>query len=196
MRAFVAALVSACSVGLAACDSAEDPPRDVPIESIEAEVIDVICNALSACDCDPMRSFYPSSAQCRETTNALADQIRLSRDELGLTWDSACLGVVLDRIDDAGCDGTLGESEEDECAPPCYYLHGDLQAGDPCSFSDQFVSDCAQGLLCQQGQCAAPCDTNNDAFAGNGEECIERPCQEGLLCNYEVGRCELLPKIG
>lgn len=118
-----------------------------------------------------------------------------------LTYDATCFAAMTTRIEEYGCYWADGEMPlcESFCAP----LHGDQPEGEPCQADaeeDGLVSNCAQGLYCLDGRCAAPCA----ALSGRreGETCANEmsgpydDCATGLLCSWASGKCEAAPGLG
>jgi hypothetical protein len=186
---------------LTSCDSASSPPREVPLEEIEAQVGEVVCGPQFECGCDN-GTFYESAAMCRDVAAALANDVRQTASENGLTWDPTCLGAQLDLIADAGCSATFGDEaqpdDDAECVPPCNILHGDRTLGASCEYAGSNASNCAQGLSCNGSLCIDPCaeDGTPNGAAGLGQSCFDLPCEEGLQCDWENDRCIALPEVG
>jgi hypothetical protein len=176
------------------CDS-EPPPREVPLAQVESEVIAVVCDQMFSCDC-PNGRFYESKAQCEDTTRTLADQLRDVAGTENLTWDPSCLGRTLDVIDAAGCDAAFDVEQADACAPPCYYLHGTADVGEPCQISGSFASDCQQGLTCNGSTCVEPCADGPTGPGGDVGDSCDEGCKQGLYCDGIDFTCRTLPKKG
>jgi hypothetical protein len=189
----------AAAAAVAACDPSTHstpPPRSVGLNEIEAQIAEVVCDLQFECVC-PEDTFYQSAAQCRETTATLAESIRLTAMQNNLTWDRSCLGAVLDIIDAAGCDPSLGQDGGQECTPPCNYLYGMQTVGSPCRYIGSNSSDCAQGLQCQGRSCVDPCVGDDGTEAGEGQSCADTGiCAEGLFCDWNVALCAAIPHAG
>jgi hypothetical protein len=187
-------------VVLSACDSAT-PPKQVPLAAVEDETIAIVCDAMTECSCDAQ-----PAGQCRDFVSTIAADIRSTANEFGLTWDPACLGYVLDRIDATGCGAALDVEPFDECSPVCNYLHGTRAVGDTCELasydyvqgfpSHGGITDCMQGLVCAGGVCVEPCSAApNDPGGDVGQTC-DNGCRDGLGCDWEANVCQKLPGAG
>jgi hypothetical protein len=103
------------------------------------------------------------------------------------------------------------EVEETDCKDICFLYHGDMTAGQACSYyaGGGFYSNCAQGLICNGTKCVNPCkvddpfDQNPEETLGNGETCrgsdglILGECAEGLYCDSGyTDTCRPLPLEG
>ncbi len=197
IRGWFAAACVLCAPALA-CDSADPPPRRVPLAEIEVQVGNVICGPQFSCGCPSEQLFYESEAQCRDVARTLANDLRSTISDNNLQWDPLCLGANLQIIEAAGCDPSFAVEEpddDDECVAPCNMVHGDKTAGQPCQWFGSGYSDCAQGLDCNGSECVDPCATGPTGPAGN---CYDG-CGTGYVCDWsgEIdGVCVPIPEAG
>lgn len=175
------------SLGLG-CEVSET--REVALDDAEEVLRGALCERVTRCQCERW-SAYSSVEECEEDLGeAFA---RLYEHEATLAYDAACMGGYVQQLDDLGCSPVYTEPEA--CQRPCLLMHGELQVDEPCELYGSWISDCAQGLVCV-GVCVDPCADDSTPHAGLGDDCFERPCAEGLVCNFETEACEALPEVG
>lgn len=154
------------------------------------------CEAASACACDRTAAQGGCTPQLEDTWLA---RLRAGGD-LGLTWDADCVTSIGTAIDDAGC-AWPGTATANPCREFCQIFHGDRTEGQTCEGHDALVSNCAQGLLCDDGRCVSPCEALSGLPEGarcydfDAGQALDR-CAEGLSCLYPSGRCTRAPAAG
>lgn len=170
---------------LAACVIDDSGPTSTELYRL----IDTHCSSATACDC--------TWTQADEDTCTVELEARwkarLSEGQRReLQYDAECLASLTTQIEDRDCYWPGGASPL--CESFCAVFHGDRAEGERCEGNDHLVSDCAQGLLCQEGTCTAPCA----ALGGRqrGEPCANDmfgeydDCAAGLWCSWSSGLCE------
>lgn len=157
-------------------------------------LIDAHCLTASTCEC---AWALPDPEACTPVAEARW-KARISEAQgRDLTYDAACLTTLVEQIETRGCSWQSDGAAlcESFCAP----FHGDRPEGESCTGDDPLVSDCAQGLVCAQGTCTAPCDALTGRLRGErcGNEMFGSfdDCAGELRCNYE-GICEEPPGEG
>jgi hypothetical protein len=119
-------------------------------------------------------------------------------EEQGAVFDPACADAWADRLPAVQCSDLLAdevpEALEFGCEQHCSVVHGSKFAGEPCQvFGALFVlgdfSDCAQGLVCDRGECKDPCVVVPPT---EGQPCADGdpPCVDGLYCLRDPERPE------
>jgi len=204
-----------------ACELEGDPPTQVPLDDASDALAQAYCERMFDCQCDRGRRFE-MIAECRDWIDEQVTQLESEARGAGLTYDPACFGIIVDRLDALDCAPTSASSEDVGCVTPCYPLHGDVPAGETCEQSSDY-SNCAQGLECRfddcdqdgncVGRCADPClgacatdcgddarciDGNCEPLPGIGQDCSEYGCASGLVCFFDEGgaRCGRAPELG
>jgi hypothetical protein len=169
------------------CDDAEPPPTVLAIDQAVEAFEDAFCNRLEDCGCEG--EWLPTHEQCVQQIENEILQLREAGQANDLTYDGACLGALLDRLDDRGCGQNPRDDDvEDACERPCYPYHGGRAIGQSCSDFGQF-SDCAQGLrcsieFCESDPCTGTC-TDPCRRAAIGETCNDNPCVDDAYCAYD-----------
>ncbi|MCH9685696.1 MAG: hypothetical protein K0V04_29965 [Deltaproteobacteria bacterium] len=190
-------IVLLSSLGLGACDP-EPAPSRVELDDVQRVLTEQVCARMFSCPCSQGTSFA-SIDECEEQAGLFQDQLdsipmREQYQGLGLQYDPACLGKLVDFAAQLGCASDFEAPNADQCVRPCNYWVGTQQVGQSCEVQGSGVTDCAQGLRCQGGTCTDPCDPANDpARAQLGEDCWNVGCMEGLWCEPQEGICELRP---
>jgi hypothetical protein len=196
-----------------ACELEGDPPTLVPLAQADEALVDAYCERMFECRCEQGRRFDEMQA-CRAWVDERVATLRMEAELTGLTYDPACIGITVDRLDDLRCAATVTEDGDDEtCTLPCYPLHGDVLTGGACTRTEYSgYSDCAQGLECSieecdgtgncTGACYNPCFGECESDCGDaarcidgacmplpgvGESCGDYGCAEGLDCDYGSG---------
>ena len=179
--------VAVAITAFAACK--EDGHGDVSVEDAPDEAADVLCSAKEACDCDPTMT----GDACRTAAATMVQAVIDEGQQQGLTYDGSCVGQILDYYDELGC-ATDFAGDGGDCSV-CKLFYGDVGEGEACSApgTGGLVGDeCAQGLVCSGTNCVDPC-----VRAGEGEDCSNASCDEGLVCVFNtndmgelVGTCQ------
>ncbi len=207
-----------------ACEPGSEAPTQVPLADAGDILEQAYCERMLDCQCDRGRRF-DTIADCRSWIDEQIAQLESEANGAGLTYDPTCIGLTVDRLDALACAPTFDSDDDDECVRPCYPLHGEVLAGQPCDRSSDY-SNCAQGLDCQVdecddegncvGRCTDPCfgtcgrdcgeDAQCDNDSGNckprpglGDECFSNDCASGFVCEYDDigdGRCIRVPELG
>ncbi len=181
---------------LSACETlAEDPEMGERIERAE-EVVVAHCAASQSCEC----SLTASQAGCEGT---LRDEWR-ARLQAGkdreLTYDVECFAAIEAGIEDASCAWPPNDDRH-PCHDHCQLFHGDKAKGESCKRFDDLVSNCEQGLVCDNARCVSPCERLSGLAVGeicrdpDTFEQLDR-CADGLACIGDVGRCAKAPAAG
>ncbi len=186
-------------VATTACvDVVPETPRAIPLEEAEAAVRHSLCERVfNACRCDQW-SWYDTEEECNQDVAEAVSEIQDVLDgPMGgsLTYDPTCMGTYVRVLDDLHCD-TESDDSPQGCQTPCQLVHGTLTEGQPCELFGEWISDCAPGLVCY-GTCGRPCGGVSGSFAAEGESCVDRPCDEGLLCDFGGDEiCRVAPEAG
>lgn len=190
--ALALALATGCAV--AAPDEEEERPSAKDDPRV-AEIVAARCAEKELCGCEE-----PADGEaCHDAVSSRwQDRVALG-DERGLTFDPACLDLILTQVGGADCERP-GLDDEALCRRFCAPYHGDLPEGASCEGDDPLVSNCAQGLTCADGTCTAPCE----ALVGlrEGEACRTESweyfdeCGVRLYCDPDPGVCARLGEIG
>lgn len=169
--------------------SAEGDPR-------LAEVVALQCAHIEACDC----AGQPAMDECQSERTQRWDARVTEGETRGLTFDATCLDTLVAEIEAAECSWP-GAGLDPICSRFCALYHGDVPLGEACAGEDPLVSDCAQGLTCREGTCAAPCeallglDTGATCRPGQGEQFDD--CREGEFCEFFFdSNCQALSQVG
>ena len=150
-----------------------------------------VCQAVTSCGC---YNHFETETACQVELGRRFSELQQS----GLALDLECFEKVVDDGGLADCD--LGDEIPDDWA--CTVLRGAGQAGEMCSDHNLelppfFVNECAVGLLCLDGMCAAE-GTLGPARV-EGEACFAEQsasCHAADLYCAEEGTCELSPLEG
>ena len=173
-------------------DGGDPPELDDPRIG---ELAELQCEQIEACGC--VGQLAVDACVPERVGNW---QARLSAGfERGLTFDSACLDTILAEMDAAGCD-TPVQGYEPICARFCAPYHGDVPLGEACTAHDPLVSDCAQGLSCDDGECKLPCTGVVGVREGepcrNSEDDIFDDCGAEQYCDFNPDVCAPLGQLG
>lgn len=189
--AIAAALVAPGCLG----DASDGTLLDERLERV-AQLVALHCESTEACACE----VTVAQAGCAPT---LTDQWRarlVAGEERELTYDPACLDTIEAGIDGAVCAWPPADDRH-PCHEFCQVFHGTRGEGERCDRFDDLVSDCDQGLLCDQGRCVTPCAALSGLQAG--ERCRDAAtfteldrCADGLACIGDEGRCAQAPPAG
>lgn len=156
---------------------ADDGYGTVAESEASATIADALCGMAQDCRCftDNRGSAEECRAEFREEWQSIFDAGKAA----GLTYDGACVGRILDAYTASGCEVEVAEEDLFTDCAPCKFFHGTKIEGEPCEQGDGLAGDdeCAQGLGCNGAVCVDPCKT-----AGEGEPCVGRHCDEGLVC--------------
>lgn len=186
--------LGAAAIGLAAALGSCVIESGGPTATDLYRLIDAHCHTASACAC---AWAVPDPEACTPVLEARWKARISEAQRRDLTYDAACLATIVEQIEARGC--LWQDDGEALCEGFCAPFHGDRPEGESCTGDDALVSDCAQGLVCSQGTCTAPCA----ALTGRlqGEQCGNElfgtfdDCAGELWCNYD-GRCEEAPGLG
>lgn len=179
-------------MGLTACEAA--PVRIGPGSAQLRALIDEHCLSVSTCGCG-------GELVEEGCADVLTDRWQTRQDEaqrLGLRFDTECWQALETRLPDYACGWPGGSTPL--CGSFCAVFHGDREQGQSCEGSDPQASTCAQGLVCAEGSCVAPC-TVLDGRA-RGQTCFDEAlgvfddCAQGLGCNLQSATCQPLAARG
>lgn len=162
-------------------------------------LIDAHCESASACQC---AWAVESDDACTPALEARWKARLSEAQRRDLEYDAECFARLTNRIEAQGCSWPISSDGEEPplCEIHCAPFHGERAAGESCEGDDPLVSDCAQGLLCAEGECAAPCTTLGGRK--RGEVCSSEDfgpfddCAAGLFCSWATGKCEVEPSEG
>jgi hypothetical protein len=207
-----------------ACELEDEPPTQVPLGEADRALKKAYCERLFDCSCRDPRPYETLDA-CEDDIAARMVMLRTEADAEGISYDPACLGVVVDTLDRVGCDPphVRDDDDDNECVAPCNALFGTKAAGESCTRLE-YGSSCAQGLVCdyecdETGECAErcvdpcnrACDCEDDEWcdsateacvprAAVGESCDTTPCVPDSICVFAPGattaECVALPTEG
>ncbi len=189
-RRYVCPLVAVA--GLSACD--ETPQYPGPTSGELESMIALHCESVDTCGC----GAEIQSEGCERDLKTRWSARSNNGQRLQLTYDAECFASLQSKIEEYQCYWPGGSTPL--CQDFCAVYHGDKPLGAACDATDEHVSDCAQGLLCDQAVCTDPCA----ALTGRqlGERCGDNEgetyddCAVGMTCDWEIGRCIALPGLG
>lgn len=218
----IVAAIAVAAAGAWACELEGDPPTQLPLAEAERAIQQAYCDRMFECSCDGGRRYDERDA-CDERIDERIALLREEVDGNDVTYDPACLGRLVDQLDDRGCEPAQGDGEPDACTPACNPLFGGKALGEPC-VDLTFGSDCAQGLVCEYDcddddcfeRCSDPCggvcgacddDERCDPDSRNcvprpaiGESCDAYPCAGDAACRFDenagTSRCVAAPTEG
>lgn len=168
------------------CEVDEVPA--VELDEAEVRLQGLLCERPFRCTCGGARA-YSSIDECKEYLGL--SMARLHELEGQLTYDAECMGRYVEFLDELGCSPVLAEPAS--CQRPCLLMYGEAREDEPCEmFNNQWVSDCAQGLLCVSGRCVDVCPV----LPVDGEPCESFSCAEGHYCEPTTEVCAILPEPG
>ncbi len=181
-------IVVAFGVGLGACN--EDPARR-DAERLMAR----LCESAERCMCaDDL-----ADGGCEEHRLRVWDERIEQGRRRNLTYDRECFETQVELAGEYGCWGA-GSFDQHLCESFCAVFHGSRREGESCDGFDEVVSNCAQGLLCDEGTCVSPCARLTGLAAG--QTCVSEEgetiedCAVGLQCDYSTRTCIALPEVG
>ncbi|MCX4244988.1 hypothetical protein [Paraliomyxa miuraensis] len=153
------------------------------------------CQSATACSCG--WTGYDEDACVPELETRW--KARLSEGQRReLVYDPACMALITETIERYACYWPGGSTPL--CTDFCAVFHGSRAEGEPCGGDDPLISDCAQGLACHDGECAAPCDVLGGRAQGEtcGNDMLGPydDCASGLWCSWATGRCEPAAELG
>lgn len=142
-------IVAACDVGT----TGDDP---LALDRVAETFGESLCESARDCGCE--RPVFVDDAECRSASSEQFDDMFARAQARSLQYDRTCAQRAAETWEKYGCrtpnelsvDGDLHDPRR-----PCSLFHGHGRAGDACTASGGF-SDCAQGLTCAAGRCAAP----------------------------------------
>ncbi len=172
--------------GLGACSA--EPVHIGPAQTEVRTLIDEHCGSVALCGC----AGELVEQDCADELSDRWESRRIEAEALGLTYDSECFEALAAQIEEYDCYWPGGTRRL--CDEYCSVYHGDKEVGEDCDGLDSQASDCAQGLVCHLGTCAAPCDSLGGRTLG--ERCRQGEfaepfddCAPGLFCSWETGTC-------
>ncbi len=162
----------------------------VPEEELPATIAETVCNQQADCECPNALAVD----QCKTLVES-AYKKYLTSPSPELVYDAGCAGQSVDQISDLGCGAVKDLVETTECNV-CKIYHGDKKVGEACQdYEDSLYDNCDQGLVCADKKCVDFCSP-----AGEGEECLSRPCIEGYVCVLSLdsgtSSCEVAAGLG
>jgi len=190
-------LATSCDENVGGAEKDEQRARETALEELTAS----ICAQVEACDCSAgeLAAGELSSGCTTLESDLWRARLKVGHDR-ALVWDGDCVDAIGEAVGAAACEeAQLGLSHP--CNDYCAVFHGEREIGESCEGFDELVSDCAQGLLCAQGRCVAPCTVLSGGQPG--EPCGEPggaqefgACAQGLYCDRSLGRCAVPPPVG
>lgn len=155
------------------------------------------CDQMSTCDCTESSDVDA----CVDESEAVWKSRMIAGQERGLTLDEACLDDNLVALETAECrwPSTVYAGEH-LCDRYCSVFYGSKAAGQPCEAYDSVVSDCAPGLMCNNGACIDPCVPLTGLSIGSycrsdmGGDFDD--CTEGAFCDWETSTCQPYATLG
>lgn len=181
-------------------------PTTVPEADFPQAIAMAWCQRTFDCACT---STDADVAACIARVSATLSSRRTEAHSMGLTYDDACPGAVLRRIQLAGCGTDRGRGAEGAC-DECNFYYGSVPVGQTCVAPSRRVDSCARGLVCDVNststgfECKDPC-TLYTRWVRPGESCDgtfnpTHGCDPGgwslgSFCNAS-NVCEVLPAAG
>lgn len=165
----------------------------VEIDEAAESIFRGFCERQFSCDCE--NNSYLNLTACAQGTEGMVQNLERAGRQAGLTYYPECIGGWLDRLAERGC-APPNEPEPSSCEQPCFPYAGGQPLGSACEAMGSGLSNCAQGLSCDDGWCENPCEIWADQRLEQGEYCGgARNCAVDLFCNANVV-CEALPGLG
>jgi hypothetical protein len=161
----------------------EDGFGDVPADEAPSTYADVLCGQADSCGC--FDALPTTGEACKSQLELQLQHLLDMGEAAGLTYDGKCIGESLDLVSALGCRTSWDEVGADldirECSY-CKIFHGGARVDEPCTTSQGYGlgDECAQGLICANERCVDPC-----ARVGEGGDCTNTSCDEGLYCAWD-----------
>ena len=180
-------------LGVAGCDnnSKETDPAQLDAQRLVPE----LCEVADHCEC----ANDLADGDCLARRTSLWEARVAEGRRRDLTYDLECFEAKVAEAAEYECWAAY-TFDAHLCEKFCAVFHGDKELGEACEGYDENVSNCAQGLMCEQGRCVAPCSVLTGLR--EGQQCMTEdgneiePCAEGLNCDWNTLNCVKLPQVG